>query len=158
MAFLFLAVLIGLVSAFLTSQVADSKGWEGTGWFFAGLLFGPIALIAVVGLPDKKLRQYVQALALKLDAIEADLPQKEALTAQDSIEFTVNATEKIEIDYQKLLSLLDSNLVDLISDKYSEITPKNIILRDIANSIIVNARSVANGKTRKWRIVYRKRM
>ena len=44
--------LTGIICSFLTSQVADSKGWSGGGWFFAGLLLGPLALLAAVGLPD----------------------------------------------------------------------------------------------------------
>ncbi len=58
------------------------NGRHGLLQFFAGLLLGPIALLAVVGLPDKKPRQYVPGLALKLDAIEVGLPHREIAAAK----------------------------------------------------------------------------
>lgn len=156
---LVIAILLGIVCAILTSRVADSKGWEASGWFIAGLLLGPLALLAVVGLPDKKLRQYVRALALKLDAIEVELPHTEIAAAQESVEFTSDVTvEDKEADYQKLRSLLDPKLLELINEKSTEITPKNIVFRNHIGSILVNANSVVNGTTKTWRIVYQKQL
>ena len=36
-----------------TGYAADMKGYSGFGWAVAGLLFGPLALLAVVALPSK---------------------------------------------------------------------------------------------------------
>lgn len=44
---LFVQVVCGGFSAF----VADEKGRSVAAWFFLGLLFGPIALLAIVGVP-----------------------------------------------------------------------------------------------------------
>jgi len=52
--------------------MAHSKGHEAASWFFAGLLFGPLALIAAVGLPDLKLRRYLRLLAEQQGAVEKE--------------------------------------------------------------------------------------
>jgi hypothetical protein len=56
MGFLFALLFIWLPCAFYSSHVAADKGHGKTGWFWGGLLFGPIALIAAAGLGDKNHR------------------------------------------------------------------------------------------------------
>ena len=60
MGFLFTLLFIWLPCAFYASHVAADKGHGKTGWwtewFWGGLLFGPIALIAAAGLGDKNQR------------------------------------------------------------------------------------------------------
>ena len=52
--FLFLIVL-QLAAAFYTSKVVEEKGYKNKdSWFLGGLIFGLIALLAAVGLPDRK--------------------------------------------------------------------------------------------------------
>lgn len=62
-------LVFALVCGGLTQQVANSKGWD-DGWFFGGLLFGPLALLAACGLPDKKLRNNLRALVEKFEAVD----------------------------------------------------------------------------------------
>ena len=45
------------------------EGHGGIVWLWGGLSFGPMALISVVGLPDRKLRSYLKALATKQEAL-----------------------------------------------------------------------------------------
>lgn len=47
-------ILYSVAFGAYTAQVADEKGYSGTAWFFGGLFFNFIALIAVAGLPMKK--------------------------------------------------------------------------------------------------------
>ena len=51
-------VLIWLPCGFFAAATAEDKGHGGLAWFFGGLVFGPIALIACAGLGDRKLRRY----------------------------------------------------------------------------------------------------
>ena len=72
-------IFIGLASwvacAFFCSNVARAKGYSSSSWFFAGFFFGFFALIAVAGLPDKKLRKYLLQIGVKQEAIKrATLP------------------------------------------------------------------------------------
>ena len=57
-----LLILVWLPCAWLTGTVADAKGLK-RDWSITGLLFGPIALIAVVGMPDRKMIRVLRALA-----------------------------------------------------------------------------------------------
>ena len=64
-------MLVGwIASAFFCAQVADEKGYNGMTWAFAGFIFGFFALIAVAGLPDRKLRKYIRQIGEKQKAIE----------------------------------------------------------------------------------------
>ena len=72
-------LLIGwIASAFFCAQVADEKGYSGASWGIAGFLFGFVALIAVAGLPDKKLRKYVHQIKLKREASSKDSLENES--------------------------------------------------------------------------------
>lgn len=50
----FLLILTWTGSAFLTSFVAGEKNYSSTAWFFIGLIFGVVGLIAAAGLPTKE--------------------------------------------------------------------------------------------------------
>ena len=73
------ALLIGwIASAFFCSEVAAEKGYSGTSWGIAGFLFGFFALIAVAGLPDKKLRKYVHQIKLRREASSTNSLENES--------------------------------------------------------------------------------
>lgn len=70
---IFLPLLIlGLVCGIYSSLVAAAKGYEAPAWFFSGLLFGPLALLASIGMPDLKLRKYLRLLAEHQGAVEKE--------------------------------------------------------------------------------------
>lgn len=131
-------IFLGLVCALLSSSIANSKGWEGSSWGITGFLLGPLALLAVVGLPDKKLRKYLRAIAIKLDA-------------------DIGAEQHID-DYQKIISLLSPKLSELAKENYSEVWATKAILRDEKNRIIAKAKSIFDGGTTKWVITYEKQL
>ena len=69
--FLFLWLPIG----FFSNTVANSKGYNGVFWFFGGVLFGPIALLSIVGMPDKSskdTKKYLRVIVEILDDWEAN--------------------------------------------------------------------------------------
>ncbi len=49
----FLLLLLWIVFGCFTAAVANEKGFSGGMWFVGGLFFGPIALIAAAGMPDR---------------------------------------------------------------------------------------------------------
>ena len=63
-------IAIWIASAMVTSNVAEAKGLDGPSWGLVGFFFGPIGLIGVAGMPDRRLRQYMRSIAIKLEAIE----------------------------------------------------------------------------------------
>ena len=62
---LFVIALIGgwIAVAFFTADAANEKGRDGFNWFWLGLLFGPLALLAVVAQGDRRIRLYMRFLA-----------------------------------------------------------------------------------------------
>jgi hypothetical protein len=69
-----LLVLVGVIFAAFSATLAGAKGYNQTGWAWAGLFFGPIALLAAMGLPDLKLRKYIRLLAEHQGAVVAEPP------------------------------------------------------------------------------------
>ena len=53
-------------------NVAEEKDNNGFLWFMGGFLFSFAALIAVAGLPDKKLRKYIRQIGEKQNAIDPE--------------------------------------------------------------------------------------
>ena len=67
---LFFLFLSWIATALLTAIVAADKNHSGAAWGFAGLLFGPIALIATVGLADRRQHQLLRRIA---DALSGEM-------------------------------------------------------------------------------------
>ena len=71
----FILLILWIACGFYCLVVAESKGHNGPAWLFGGFFFGFFALIAVAGLPDRKLRKYIRQIGEKQNAIvpEVDL-------------------------------------------------------------------------------------
>jgi len=69
--------IVWIASALFCGLVANEKGYSNVAWFFGGIVFGIIALIAVAGLPDKRLRKYLRQIGEKQNAIEPEGRGKE---------------------------------------------------------------------------------
>ena len=76
-----------IVIALFCALVANEKGYSNIAWFFGGILFSFIALIAVAGLPDKRLRKYLRQIGEKQNAIEPEI-------ASDDVQKQVNKINK----------------------------------------------------------------
>jgi len=62
--------IAGLVAALVAAQVAEAKGLSASGWAIFTFFFAPIGLIGLAAMPDRRMRSYLKALAIKLEAIE----------------------------------------------------------------------------------------
>ena len=111
MAFI-VVIVLGLFSAFLAGNVASDKGHDGTLWFLAGLLLGPLGLIAAAGLSDRKLRRYIRQIGVKQEAIT---PEPLRITAEDvkkaKGKWSFIASKEATKDqiFEKLVNLLKEN-------------------------------------------------
>lgn len=72
MSFFIAYLIIFFVAGLFVSNVAQEKGYNGFVWFIGGFLFSVIALIAVAGLPDKKLRKYIRQIGENQNAIDPE--------------------------------------------------------------------------------------
>ena len=85
MIYLFLAFLfIWLTCGFFTASVAGDKNHNLFALFIAGLLFGPIGLIAAVGLSDRTQRRYVRLIAER-QGVRFDRCEDEFLSEMERI-------------------------------------------------------------------------
>lgn len=69
-----LVLILGVICGLYSGVVAGAKGYDSAIWFIGGLLLGPLALLASVGLPDLKLRRYLRLLAEHQGAVDKDEP------------------------------------------------------------------------------------
>ena len=71
MVFVF-SLIVFLIAGLFCLNVAEEKGYNGFLWFIGGFFFSFIALIAVAGLPDKKLRKYIRQIGESQNAIDPE--------------------------------------------------------------------------------------
>ena len=71
MLFIF-SLIVFFIAGLFCFNVAEEKGYNGFLWFIGGFLFSFIALIAVAGLPDRKLRKYIRQIGEKQNAIDPE--------------------------------------------------------------------------------------
>ena len=76
MAFLVLLVALWIPCAVFCGVIAEDIGHGGIAWFWSGLLFGPVGLLAVAALVDRKQRRYLRLLVEDkgIDLTEAKAP------------------------------------------------------------------------------------
>ena len=107
-------ILIGwIASVFFCAQVANEKGYSGSSWGIAGFLFGFFALIAVAGLPDKKLRKYLRQIGIKQKAIsgENESSEEKIIKKKKYIQFVMpkSANKDKFLIFNKLKSEIKKN-------------------------------------------------
>lgn len=66
-------LLLGAICGGLAREVALSKGRDGWRWFGAGFLFGPLGLIAVAGISDRKNHMLLNRLLRVSSQIEEEI-------------------------------------------------------------------------------------
>ena len=76
MGFIVLLVTLWIPCAVFSGVIAEDKGHGGIAWFWAGLAFGPVGLLAVAALSDRKQRRYLRLLVEDkgIDLTEAKAP------------------------------------------------------------------------------------
>ena len=115
----------------VAGNVAEAKGLNGSSWALVGFFFGPIGLIGVAGMPDRRLRQYMRSIAIKLEAIEEKESVRLETTPVSAPALTnkqtyiyVNETVK---DQQQIMAAVFDQLTEeeraAASDEESDVRP-----------------------------------
>jgi hypothetical protein len=137
---IFIVFIIGLISAVLTAQVASAKGCDYSSWALAGFFFGPLALIAAAGLPDRRLRRYLRALAEKLEVPEESLGDITSdKIAEAKIDFTTSPEDSKDIKWDKMIAALDPSVASRIIKERSSIYPSMMSAIDENGKVVVQA-------------------
>ena len=104
----FILVIVWFASACFCAQLADEKGYSSLNWCILGFLFGFFALIAVAGLPDRKLRKYMRQIGEKQKAIEK-VSESEESNEKITIQFVMpSGANKLQL-FNKLKSKIKNN-------------------------------------------------
>ena len=166
---LFLPVLIiAAICAGLSAHVAEAKGCDSGNWGLAGFFFGPLALLALAAMPDRRLRRYIRALAEKSD-VQSDAlgpeqtedSQKNMATASKA-DFQTWPTDSPKTIWRFFVKAVASNSLRIskrISIEHSDQEPLKIIARDVDRETIVEAigdKPYEFGKT-NWKLNYPKK-
>ena len=139
----------GIISARLCAAVASAKGLESSGWGLAGFFFGPLALIAVAGMPDKRLRMTLLALAEHQGATIAEEAIDVGRSNSNEGFSTYHRVSEDEI-WAKAITALEPALGRTASREKSEISANNIVIKDQAGRIIARASYTGNTSGPKW--------
>lgn len=158
MAFFFILV-IGAIAGFLASNIASDKGHDGSSWFFAGLLFGPLGLIAAAGLSDRKLRKYIRQIGEKQEAIEPGVEyQNFGVVSSAKFELNKDATEDqiwgkimeaIGPDLSKRADRIKSNLIN------QPFGGRLFSIIDLNGKLLAKAKTIDSGSDYIWEIEIR---
>ena len=85
MGFLVLLIALWIPCAVFCGTIAEDKGHNGIAWFWGGLAFGPVGLLAVAALMDRKQRRYLRLLAESQD-VQLDPAEDESLSDMERLE------------------------------------------------------------------------
>ena len=110
--FYIVLIFVGLITGCFCSMVANEKGYSENSWFILGFLFSFPALIAVAGLPDRKLRKYLRQIGVKQKAIneESEPSEEKIVYGKRTISFVMpSGANKLQI-FNKLKSEVKKNL------------------------------------------------
>ena len=120
--FLIVVIFGGLIIGLFCSNVAGEKGYNEFGWFIAGFLFSFAALIAVAGLPDRKLRRYIRLIGEKQNAIKIQ-QQKVVLpvSKKDKLEKSIS-NEKIIFENFEFRTSFDASVDEVYKEFVKVIT------------------------------------
>ena len=141
-------LIIAFICAGLSSHVADAKGCDSVSWGLVGLLCGPLALLALAAMPDRRLRRYIRALAEKsdveLDSLgseqPSDNPKNNTKTSKDDFQTWPNDSPKsvwrLFIKAVASNSIIDSERISL---EHSDLEALNIVARDKNGNTVVEA-------------------
>ena len=132
----FYLLVIWFASACFCGVLADQKGYSIFNWCLAGFLFGFFALIAVAGLPDRKLRKYIRLIGEKQNAIEVVKETVEVVDGNTKISFSMPKDSNKEEIYKELVLVMKEGGCKL--EKYN-VTSYDLDIDNWGKEFIVNS-------------------
>jgi len=107
--FFIVLIVVCLIAGYFCSMVANEKGYRESSWFVLGFLFSLPALIAVAGLPDRKLRKYIRLIGEKQNAIKIE-KKRTVLSVGGKTKSKENSpNEKIVFENFEFTTSIDAN-------------------------------------------------
>ena len=121
----FIIFLIWFFTGIITGVVASDKGHAFGSWLFAGLLLGPLGLLAAAGLSDRRLRQFLRNYEDPYHAIKSPpklLFQSKGNNPNDLIDITNGQTEdSFVLDKSTGDDALWESIINFLNSKNSKV-------------------------------------
>ena len=121
------------------------KGHDGSSWFFAGLFFGPLWLIAAAGLSERKLRKYIRQIGEKQEASDTGVEYLN-FGAVSSAKFELNKDAPEDQIWEKIMEDIGPN-----SSKRADRIKSNLINQPFGGKLFtvvsLNGKLLAKAKT-----------
>ena len=136
-----LIVILLIASGYYCSVVAGEKGYNRTNWFLGGLLFGFLALLAAVGLPNKKLDRYIRRIGLKQGAFTEDEYSEISNTGKNDNNILVPIKYETEEIWSFLISKTNNKL-DKADRSNSQVNKNKIVFKSVDDKIIATAKKI----------------
>jgi hypothetical protein len=157
-AFWVLLLVSAFICASLCERVADSKGLKSGSWGAAGFLLGPLALIAVAGMPDKRLRRILLTIANHQGATTTEEEEEEEIASANVNDgFTTSSNASDDEVWSKAISALGAELGQSASRIHSQMSTNAITIKDQSGRIIARASNAANAfGSKHWKFRYKK--
>lgn len=153
MELLLVGLFIGIICGSFANHISILKGWDGASWFLLGLLFGPFALLAACGLPDRRTHRYLRAIGENMgaDLSAVELNQAEPFLAEN--EFVCDEAMNKDELWRELMEKLEDERVSQASFDDSWFYRRLITARTKEGRQIARATAIpmAFGKV-KWRV------
>ena len=141
--YILLFLILWLPAGFYAGEVAYQKGYNGTAWGIGGFFFGFMALIAVAGLPDRRLRKYIRQIGEKQNAIEV-VKRGELLDGNTKISFSMPKDSSKEEIYEELVDALEAEGIKLLEEfnvtsynLYTKLDKKFVVNSEEEDQLIV---------------------
>jgi hypothetical protein len=149
----FLVILvIAAVSAIFSSALAEAKGCNTTSWAVAGFFFGPLALLAIAGMPDKRMQRILLLIAEKQGVVmKPTLNVVETNTAQQYY-FTSPLDANFDQLWELAVDAVGVNVAATLARDASYVSARNISMKAPGGQLIaVFNSSRASNKKLAWK-------
>ncbi len=151
MAAVFIIIVGWIVTAICCAIVAEDKKHSGAAWGFAGLLFGPIALIAAVGLADRRQHQLLRRIADTLSGDTSNDATSNSEVSQENIqaEGPIDGADDYNICLEMFLKTVGPTSYKAKRPVYSKSTMKGEFIW-ICDKDGVNLAQFKKGRDGQW--------
>jgi hypothetical protein len=128
-------VYIAVASACFASSIANAKGCDSSAWTLAGFLCGPLALLAIAGMPDRKTQRIIRLMA---DSQGVDLQSVADIQDLPAEETGFAASAKASPDQLWALAIesVGPEIARLVSREKSLLSPGLISLRSAGGNTL----------------------
>jgi len=129
-------ITAAIACACFSDALAGAKGCERGAWAIAGFLFGPLALLAIAGMPDRRTQKMIRLIAESQGIDSQSLTDDIRITSSLESAFTSPIDANDDQLWALAIESAGPSVAKLAERKASMITPRIISIRTISGLTI----------------------